>query len=163
MIIVSIDPGADGSFAIIDEQTKRIIHLHKFDFVEVGNVKVFDPVRMISLCEEEHVSKAVIEKVGAQRGQGISSAFTFGTRFGDVLTASKYITDDIVLVSPQKWKSAMGLIGRGKSASAEMCAKIYPDMTETFLRPKKRGSGYVAEDGFGDAVLIGLASIKLGL
>lgn len=158
MKIVSIDPGKSGAISVFED--KRLVEVLDLEYIDVGGE---DFLITKHIADVDYV---VIEKVGAMKGQGVTSMFSFGSRFGEAKAYALTLVsaDNIIFVRPQKWKKALGLIGMEKSASAVLSAKVYPDYKGLFLEVNKRcKDGFKYHDGRGDAVCIGLAAIKLGL
>jgi crossover junction endodeoxyribonuclease RuvC len=158
MRMICIDPGASGAYALFDG--KSLVYVGDLSYVEIGKHK------MVSLLDVE-ADVAIVEHVGAIKGQGVTSMFSFGERFGEAKMLAVDAVggiDKVKFVRPQAWKKAVGLIGKDKAESAIMAAKIYPAMAGLFVEPNKRcKNGLKYHDGRGDAVMMGLAAIKLGL
>lgn len=158
MKIVSVDPGKSGAVSVFED--KKLIEVFDLDYIDVGGE---DFLVTKHIADVDYV---VIEKVGAMKGQGVSSMFSFGSRFGEAKAYALTLVpaNKIIFVRPQKWKKALGLIGSDKKDSAVLAAKVYPDCKELFLEPNKRcKDGVKYHDGRGDSACIGLAAIKLGL
>lgn len=116
MIYMSIDAGASGAIAIFDNE--RLLGVADVPFVTVGKNKIMNQSSLdsfvVSILIDAKVEKIFIEQVGSRTGQGVKSMFSFGSRFGEVCTWALTFTDDIVFLTPQKWKSDSGLIGTDK-------------------------------------------------
>lgn len=92
--------------------------------------------------------QACLEAVGARPDDGGTSAFQFGEGFGKVKAVLEVLNIPYTLVTPKKWKGAMGLLGADKDASRQLALKRFPSMAGA-LRLKKH-------DGRSDAMLIAL-------
>jgi len=122
-VILGIDPGASGGFCLMNNQ--KMIKLCKFtDWhetnTEIENIKYNYP----------NVN-AVIEKVHAMPGQGVTSMFSFGMNFGywhGILVAHKIPFN---YVSPQKWQKLVGNLpiekADRKRALRDMAKNNYPE------------------------------------
>ena len=129
MIYIGIDPGMSGGLAIIydswsepapcafGKMTERDIHEH------INGMR-------------EHYSDneifAMLEKVNAFPGQGVSSTWKFGQSYGflrGILTASGIPFE---LVTPQTWQKAMGcLTGGDKNISKAAAQRLFPSVKIT--------------------------------
>lgn len=163
MIFLGCDPGASGSIALFNDLD--LIDVFDIPFRNIGGNKIMDIVALEDILSKvtniDEIEKAYIEQVGSRTGQGVKSTFSFGGRFGEVNAWCLTLTENMVFLSPQKWKSMAGLIGMGKEQSAIKAAKVFPSKAEKFVQNNKRcKSGIKYFDGRGDAVLIGLMGIK---
>ena len=166
MIFVSIDPGKTGALAVFDG--KALIEVFDFKFEKIADKDILlatDLILQVNMATGgKQVSAAIVEKVNFMSGQGGVSSFSFGSRFGEATTIARMLSDNVILLPPQSWKSTVGLKAMGKEASAQKAAKIYPGMADRFSVPSKRAkNGMKWFDGRGDAVMMGLAAIKTGL
>ena len=140
-IFIGIDPGKSGGIACIDAQSGIC-------YTEPYNNKV-----LIDICRDEgwktteHIM-CCLEKVGARPGQGVVSMFNFGQSVGyikGVLEAFKIPYQEI---TPQKWKGEFGLNSE-KAASAEVCRKLFPEIS-LLATPKCKKP----HDGMAEALLM---------
>lgn len=122
-VYIGIDPGKKGGYAFICEsENKRIVDTKIWDDNNFAN----DLYKYINICSKENMICAV-EKVGAVRGNGIVSTFSFGKSAGyieGVLTALKV---PYQLVPPQKWKKTFSL-SNDKKQSIETCKRLFPNV-----------------------------------
>lgn len=155
MRFASCDPGKTGAIAIMD--TGCNLHtLIDMPIIERGKNSFVDVGEIMQYLQDNNVQKIVVEKVHSQAKDAKQAIFTFGRMAGALESACVCVCDDVEFITPQRWKRATGLIGTAKRASADKAASIYGD--ELFYGP--RGG---AKDGRGDAVMIGLAAVKLGV
>ena len=121
-VFIGIDPGKSGGIACIDTDEKiyRTVPYSDEALLDLlGNIYHSDDSRFVTCC---------LEKVGARPGQGVVSMFSFGQSVGyikGVLEAFKIPYQEI---TPQKWKREFGLNSE-KAASAEVCRKLFPDVS----------------------------------
>lgn len=59
-------------------------------------------------------------------GQGAASMFSFGHAAGLAEGVVTALQIPLVLVTPQSWKRAAGLIGSDKAASLAVAARLFP-------------------------------------
>ena len=166
MIYVSIDCGIDGAAAVFDGA--YLLGVYSLPYHKIGKQQILEIDKLLRLIHKDtnthDVERVFIEEVNFIRGQGGVSSFSFGQRFGEAKSLASSFTDDIVFISPMKWKKAVGLIGYDKKQSAVLAAKIYEHKKAEFIQANKRcKDGFKYFDGRGDAVMIGLAALKLGL
>ena len=140
--IFAIDPGVNGAYAILDWTG---------DYVGCGELPRFDKlvnaVELGKLFAGYAPKMAIIEKVGAMPGQGVSSMFTFGAAYGVCLGVAGGHGTPVTLVLPGRWKKHFRLIGKPKDAARELAIRLYPRASH-MLNLKKHG-------GRADAILLG--------
>ena len=143
MIYVGIDPGQKGGYAIIrKDDTGRTISAFPW-------TDVFFTFEMAALKGQDVI--AVIEKVGARPGQGVTSMFNFGKSAGYIEGVLSALGIPYQLIPPQTWKREFSLIGKDKKASIETCQKLFPEVD---LRRSERSK--TDSDGKAEALLIAL-------
>ena len=151
MIIAGIDPGANGALALIYEgygNTPPIIR----DVPKVG--KEVDEVAWAGtfsrvLADAGHI---FIEQVGAMPGQGVTSMFNFGEKFGFVQALAFSTNAAVTFMRPQEWKKLVGIpSGSEKGASRLRASQLFPQHSDNWARVK--------DDGRAEAVLIAYAGM----
>lgn len=155
--ILGIDPGFNGAVAAISVGAPRTVTLHDMPVsTSLTGKKNIDTKALAALLEmyAGTTALAVLERVGAAPGQGVSSMFRFGQGFGQIqgiLAAFKIRTLEPM---PSVWKPSMGL-SDDKRASLELAKATFPDWAKCFSRQK--------DDGRAEAALLawfGLRSIR---
>ena len=142
MIYIGIDPGLSGAIAVFDMEKGHlsIIDMPVVEVVRNGKKKrELSPAMLanvLSLIEKP--STAVVERVGAMRGQGLSSTFSFGRSLGCIEGALAALQIPVTLVSPQAWQKACSVRG-GKDGSRLRAAEIFPNFAGLFARKKDDG------------------------
>ena len=101
--LIAFDPGGDGGIAILSKD-RSIVHLADNTKVEADSIKLIK-----ELVSTYQPKIAVIESVHSFAGQGTSSTFTFGERFGLLKGCLLTLGIPIILVSSKKWQSGIGL------------------------------------------------------
>lgn len=151
---VVCDPGASGALAIMDLEGKL------YDVIDMPMMKFgkgcVDARAIDSFVNDHDVNIAVIEDVWGQAGDSKKSIFTFGRNEGGLTAALAMSCNEIHYLTPRSWKGKVGLIGTGKKQSAIKAASVYGE--DLFKGP--RGAW---KDGRGDAVMMGVAAIKIGV
>lgn len=127
---IGIDPGQTGAIAFI--YTPGDVAVYDFD----------DPGVLSELIAQasEGFCKAVLEKVASHPGEGVSSAFRFGTAYGIWIGRLEALRIPFDYVSPQRWKKAMfDVKPPDKAASITRALRIYPQMADMLKRKKDHG------------------------
>lgn len=126
-LIIAIDPGISGAIAILDDQGKTelvrdlpIIRDGKLAWVDGSSLQ-----SMILASRKGREARAIVERVQAMPGQGLSSSFNFGVGFGSILSVLQTLHLPIEFVTPAKWKGDLGL-NREKRASLDKARLLYP-------------------------------------
>lgn len=138
-IVVGIDPGKKGALVRLTETTQEA-----FMMPVIG--KDIDAHAVAMWLREQRPDLVVIEKVGAMRGQGVTSMFTFGRGTGKLLGVLEALAIPYQEVTPQAWKKKI-LAGtaKDKDAAIAFCSRRWPDLP---LIPQGKR---VAQDGIADA------------
>lgn len=100
-LYLGIDPGSTGALAYVG------------DGGGIFETLIFDGTQLplIALDIQRKAPKfAVIERVGAMPGQGVSSMFKFGEQFGMVQGILAALSIPYTLVSPQTWRKECGVV-----------------------------------------------------
>lgn len=105
--VVGIDPGATGGIFLLKvDENKQPISGKMLTCSSSDE----DTVRAImSQIEGKRVDLVVVEQVAAFPGQGVSSTFTFGKRYGVILGCLHSMGVKVMLVRSQKWQKDLGL------------------------------------------------------
>ena len=82
---------------------------------------------------------AYIEQVHSMPRDGVTSAFGFGRSTGVIETALAAYKVPTVMLTPQKWKRAAGLIKKDKDASRNLAMQLYPELSNKLARKKDHG------------------------
>lgn len=136
---IGIDPGKKGGFAVlIDGKVWKAEVWDDAEFV--------DTMRQVS--QMRTVARAAVEKVGAVKGNGVTSMFSFGKSAGFIEGVLAAFDIPYQLVPPQKWKSEFGL-NSDKEKSIVVCKRLYPGIN---LLPTERCRK--ESDGIAESVLI---------
>lgn len=153
MIIAGIDPGANGGLAML--WSDIALELEVFGVSKVGkevDERVWSDEWRSRLRLANHI---FIEQVGAMPGQGVTSMFNFGDRFGFVKALAYSAGVPVSFVRPQEWKKGVGIpVGSEKGASRIRASQLFPNDADKWSR--------VRDDGLAEAALIAYyGSLKL--
>jgi crossover junction endodeoxyribonuclease RuvC len=148
MKIVAIDPGARGALAFFD------IEAGTLDVLDTPSVQVkrgqklkleISPQMTAAVIAARKPSMAVIEKVGAMPGQGVSSMFQFGRSVGIIEGILAGLNIPVTYVSPATWQKDVNARA-GKDGNRARAAELFPAYATEFVRKK--------DDGRADAALM---------
>lgn len=152
---IGIDPGAAGAVAVlvqpIPEEEKPGPPLWVIDMPP-------NPRDLVDAIRDAPVggiagALVVLERQGARPGQGVSSVFKIGQRYGEIVGVLAALGLSYVEVMPGVWKRYMGLTGKDKEASRAMARQLWPDAP---LARKK-------DEGRAEALLIAEYARRKGL
>jgi len=142
-VICRIDPGVTGAIAFyLPDVPGRVA----VEDVPVAGGEISAP-HLASLIRRFSPSMAVIERVNAFPGQGVTSVFNFGRSYGDVRGVVGALNIPLHFVSPQKWKKHFGL-SSDKDQSRMLAIRMFPNVADHFKLKK--------HDGRAEAALIAL-------
>ena len=141
MIILGIDPGLSGALAFlnVEDGILDIVDMPTVSITRNNKTKneVSAPM-LASVIRARQVDSAIIEKVGAMRGQGTSSMFSFGRSVGMVEGVLAGLMIPVDYVTPQRWQKSIG-VRDGKDGSREIAARLFPAYAAMFMRKKDNG------------------------
>lgn len=123
MIFIGIDPGKSGGIAVI-----RGAVCSAWKMLETDS----DTLNMLKDHAGLGQCFALLERVHAMPGQGVTSTFTFGEGFGKLQMALTAAKIPYAFVTPQKWQKALGCLTKGdKNVSKAMAQRLFPDLKVT--------------------------------
>jgi len=102
MLFMGIDPGKAGGVSIITEENVVVSIYQLSKLTEEERASIF-------LSRTGELAYAILEKVWAFHGQGVTSAFSFGDAFGSLRTLCIASLTPFELLSPAKWQKTVGL------------------------------------------------------
>lgn len=125
--VVGVDPGLSGAVAVLSP-AGEIIRLEDLPVIRNGKISWIDGGRFNSILIDSlygRPARAIVERVGARPGQGVSSSFVFGCGFGSVLSILQARHLPIELVTSAQWKRALGL-SSDKRQSLDRARLLFP-------------------------------------
>ena len=145
MIILGIDPGMSGALASWDGTFLQVLDIPTVKSTGRGREVVW--AELNQKWDEYFIwaDHVFLERVHSRPGEGVSSAFKFGTVFGGLraMAAAKQLP--LTLVTPSQWMKVMG-VGRGsKEASVLRATEMFPRFATMFRGPKGGKKDGVAE------------------
>ena len=154
MIVLGIDPGKDGGWAIINEGL--ILAGARSPQMDYGKRKVTDGARLVQAImagasqAAVEIDESIVEMVGPRQHESSQASFSFGLSSGAALMAGQLCAPTSGLVHSTVWKGAFELPGgkANKMLSNMLVAKIF----------RQRGNpvdfGVKVNNGIAEAALI---------
>jgi crossover junction endodeoxyribonuclease RuvC len=158
--VIGIDPGQTGAIAILGNGHgfAKVYSMPTYPRPKGGTM--VDGAALSHIIESATLAgrtKAVIEKVSAMPGQGVTSMFRFGQAEGIARGVIAAHGIPICEALPVEWKRHFGLIGKPKDAARVLAIERFKfrDTLAGKLARKKDG-------GRADALLIALWALETG-
>ena len=132
MIFAAIDPGSvNAGIAVFHDGTPVFVD----DIRSVDGM--IDPALLGHALRDMKVERVVVENVHSMPGQGLSSTFKFGMACGIIRGVCGALCLPLTLVTPQQWKTAVGLKHRPDKAAARATAmRRFPSLAPRLERVK---------------------------
>ncbi len=131
--MIGIDPGLTGACAVIGPDGQTIIDMPIVRTYSKGYV---DAYALRNWLVQWGPRLLVVELAGSRQMQGVSSISQTWLTFGGVVATAMTLDCPIEIVSPLKWKRALGLLRQDKEASRAMALRLYPQQSD-MLKWKK--------------------------
>jgi crossover junction endodeoxyribonuclease RuvC len=147
-VILAIDPGAKGALAFfdVDKGSLVIVDMPTVEVKRGNKTKLeISPQMVAAEIKSRGPRIAVLERVGAMPGQGVSSMFQFGRGVGMLEGVLSALQIPVTYIAPQTWQKAVGARG-GKDGNRARAAELFPAYADLFKRAK--------DDGRADAALM---------
>jgi crossover junction endodeoxyribonuclease RuvC len=130
MLRIGIDPGNTGAVAVLG--INGFVDVHDMPLMASGKKQQVNAAELFKILLSIKAMSAggvdaVVEKVSAMPGQGVSSMFNFGMGFGVIQGVLAGAGIPYTLVTPQSWKKRAGLIGKDKDMARTVAQQLYPD------------------------------------
>lgn len=146
MKIIGFDPGKIASYAIFDSTKPHLITVGEVE--QVGSGRLLRPCGQHITELLRNIDLAVVEEVGAMKGQGVTSVFTFGMCVGAILNAIGANNIPLCLVTPAQWKRSTrihsGSDEEVKSLARAYGTELWPQHKDIFRVKKNHGMAEAA-------------------
>ena len=125
LLKITIDPGKSGAiaFSYNDKVTCYYYPENTHDLVRIFKENITSN------------NMAILEKVHAMPGQGVTSMFSFGENYGIYLGILSALSIPFILVSPQKWQKIIGNMPKDKQERKnyikQYVSSLYPHIKVT--------------------------------
>jgi hypothetical protein len=141
--IIGIDPGLVGAWAILTE-AGAIVAAGDLPVVGDGARRALSAPLLAAIISRYRPATAVVERVGAFPGQGVSSTFKFGHAAGLIEGVLGAIAVPVMHVAPAVWKRHHRL-GAEKESARLRAIEIWPaKAAELFARKRDHGRAEAA-------------------
>lgn len=126
-VFCGIDPGKDGSLAILGyRETPIIVPFSETEYAnQLRRIAPFFVATGTGGVIDQREAFAIVEHVNAMPGQGVTSCFSFGHNFGFILGLLTAFRIPYELVRPQKWKKVFSCTS-DKNTSIEVAQRLFP-------------------------------------
>lgn len=115
---IGIDPGKKGGYAVLIDGKVWVAKAWDDD-------EFVDCMRQVS--QMNTMARAAVEKVGAVKGNGVTSMFSFGKSAGFIEGVMRAFDIPYQLVPPTVWKKEFSLTS-DKALSIEVCKRLFPEI-----------------------------------
>lgn len=129
MSILGIDPGLTGAIAIVNADgfiVEDMPVMANGTSAKVRNVVNAAELARVLRPHADRIRVAYVERVSTMPGQGVASQGSLMHSAGVVEGVLAALGISLVLVTPGKWKKAMGL-ANDKEASRALAQRLFPD------------------------------------
>lgn len=151
MKVMTIDPGKVASYAVIDKATLHKAIVGEIEQIGKGRLLRPCPIHLANLIDEHEIDIVLVEEVGAMKGQGVTSMFSFGLVTGTVMGTASAKGIPLETVTPPKWKASIGIKtddkADAKREARNLAKQLWPNLYED-LKP-------VGSHGQAEAALMG--------
>ena len=142
MFIIGIDPGINGAICLFKDG--KIVDVFEMPKMAVGKKnksqvnasQIFNEIQKAIEGEDKTKVIAVIERVSAMPGQGVTSMFNFGQSFGVLKGIFSAMQIPMDFISPVKWKKHYNLINTQKDSSRTKAIEFFPYISSQLSRKK---------------------------
>ncbi len=148
---LGIDPGIEGAWAIIDDDG-AIVSCGDLPTAGDKTQRMVSAPLLAVVAKQWPIREAVVERVGAMPGQGVSSMFRFGRAVGTIDGVLAACGVSIAYVTPGIWKRHYGL-GPDKEQSRQRALEMWPMSADLHFSRKK-------DHGKAEAALIALWGVR---
>jgi crossover junction endodeoxyribonuclease RuvC len=153
MLILGVDPGLAGALALIDTKSGNLIVQDvPTTFVTRngrahGKARAVDRVELARWIDDAqkptHISHAFVEHVSSSPQMGVSSAFTFGRTYGEILGVLSAHFIPTTFVTPPMWKAALR-VPRDKNGARARASELMPQASNLWRLGKHDGRAEAA-------------------
>jgi hypothetical protein len=150
--ILGADVGLGGALALYRAGTWTLMDM---PVVGDGKHRELNGPQLCEWLREQRPDHAFVEYAAARPGQGVTSMFKFGTTCGATKMALSACGVAYTIVTPAKWKSAVGIqTGADKEQSRLRAIQLFPNQAASLARKKDHARA--------DAMLLAYFGMKAG-
>jgi crossover junction endodeoxyribonuclease RuvC len=150
--ILGVDPGLTGALALHRDGEWILLDMPIAGDAKHHEINGAEICRWLREYQPDH---AFIEFASARPGQGVTGMFRFGAAYGAMKMALSACGVPYTVVTPQKWKKAVGVrAGADKEASRQRALQLFPGEATNLARKKDHARA--------DAMLLAYFGMKAG-
>lgn len=126
MILLGIDPGISGAYAVLHGDA--VVQVEDLPvFVHIGRKRrtELDLATLGDTLEALHIEHVFLERVAARPRQGVTSMFRFGFTAGAICGLLTGMNIPMSFVTPQVWQRHHG-IGPSPDAARQRAMQLFP-------------------------------------
>ena len=133
MRILAIDPGISGALAFYLKSPLHVSGLQLVCDMPLISGDI-NPHQLHAIIRQQRPDLAIIERVHPHPKEGVSSVWRFAAAYTVACTVVRLQEIPIMLVTPAKWKKAMGVKGgpEGKEQCRLLAIDMFPTCQELF-------------------------------
>jgi crossover junction endodeoxyribonuclease RuvC len=154
--VLGIDPGKSGGLSVVDENF-NLVDCMLMPTITTGSKERVDARGVHAFISKYSPDLVVVELVGARRGNGSVSMFSFGDSYGQVRAVAEILCADVRYARPQEWRGYQGLSGLGKEQIAEVAYEIFK--AEAIFGRLYKGARTI-RDGISDSLMIAKYGVR---
>ena len=136
---MGIDPGLSGAIGFYFPETSSRVAVYD---APIAGGEINAP-GLADLINTHQPTVAIIERVSARPGQGVSSMFNFGRACGVVAGVVGTLKIPVHFVTPQTWKKYFRL-SADKEESRALALRLFPACADSFKLKKHHGRAEAA-------------------
>jgi crossover junction endodeoxyribonuclease RuvC len=130
-VVVGIDPGQVGAYAVLDSDGGCLVDDLPVFHVKSGKTtrSELDPIQLANVFGSiaNTLDHVFMEKVGARPGQGVTSMFRFGYASGLIHGVVAGTSVPFTFVTPQVWQRVLKVASSPDAARQRAC-ELYPSI-----------------------------------
>lgn len=135
-MILGIDPGLSGSWAILRQSSGELVHAEDMPIAGTGAQRMVSAPLLAASLKRYDITEAIIERVAARPGQGVSSMFRFGRAVGVVEGVLGCMGIPIAYVTPSRWKADARLLSPDKEQARQRAIETWPLQAASYFPNK---------------------------
>lgn len=142
--VIGVDPGLSGAVTVMSE-AGEFVEVFDLPVMQTGGKQSFvkNTINASALFAKLNLVRsggaglvAYVETIAAMPKQGVASMFSMGHTLGAVTSVLACLQIPYVMVRPQEWKRAAGLIKTEKGKSRALAIQRFPEAAGALQRAK---------------------------
>lgn len=161
--VLGVDPGLTGAVTVMTS-AGEFVEVFDLPVMQTGGKQSFvkNTINASALFAKLQLVRsggagmvAYVEMIAAMPKQGVASMFSMGHTLGAVTSVLACLQIPYVMVRPQEWKRAAGLIKAEKGQSRALAIQRFPEAAGALARAKDHNRA--------EAILIGAYGVTRGM